>query len=612
MTGWFTRAACIFLAGVLAGCGQGSGEGTGEGTEQDTGQVPGQAHETGVVRPDYVFRGDVYTADENHPWARMVVVQGNRILAVDPDAEAAARYLEQAGQVVDLGEQLLVPGFIDGHTHFNRAGEQINDVNLLKVDNDAALRTEIDRVKRIIGQGEWITGGSWGAYEAWQDGSSGDNDGSLRVRWQPDRQIIDDITADNPVFVNSFEEPPALYLANAAALGKAGLLEEALPGMVVDETGRVTGLIHQGSAAIERIRAVITEKSRDRILNEARAALKQMREHGIVEIHDVTPRDYEQIYIELQNHHELTARIWMRADLSRATEFNGKGIGMNTHPVTGKRDHYLRWGAYKGYIDGIMGNHSALFFEAYDDEPGNFGRYREHTSDDPGHRIQNMEKMYGYLREAYRGGFTANVHAIGTRGVALMLDTYERLQREFGGSLDGYRVIHCQVVRPQDFDRFEQLGVIAEVNPYHVSDDMRWMEERIGHERARGAYAFQSLLKHGATLVFGSDWPGTNAAEYYNHPKYLLHAAVNRTTTRGTPEGGWFPEEKISLDDAMKAYTINGARATFDGDIKGSIRAGKLADLVILDRNIFRQPPERLLEMEVMMTMVDGRVVFRR
>ncbi len=563
---------------------------------------------------DYVFKGSVYTADDVMPWASAVVVKDDKIIFVDyaqasPDV---ADFIGDETLVVELGDRLLMPGFIDGHTHFNRAGQQINDANLLKVASDAGFRRELQRVIKILGKGEWITGGSWGAYETWQDGSSGGDSDELRIRWQPTRTGIDDISAANPVFVNSFERSPELYLANSLALKQAGLLQDPLPGMDIDAHGVVTGLIRKGSPAIAKIQAVIRKKSRHRILNEARAALKQMREHGIVEIHDITPTDYEQVYIDLQNSGELTARIWMRADLARAAEFNEKGIEMNTHPVSGERDSFLRWGAYKGYIDGIMGNHSALFFEAYDDRPGHLGSYRDHTSDDPEHLVPNMEKIYGYLKEAHRGGFKVNVHAIGTRGVSLMLDTFERLQRDLGGSLEGFRVIHCQVVRPQDFDRFSSLGVIAEVNPYHLSDDMRWMEERIGHERSRGAYAFRSLLNHGATLVFASDWPGTNAAEYYNHPKYLLHAAVNRTTIKGNPDGGWFPEEKISLEDAVKAYTINGARAAFDENVKGSIKQGKLADLVILDRNIFERPPEELLDMQVDLTMVNGRVVFER
>jgi len=568
--------------------------------------------ETATQTADYIFKGHIFTAEETAPFARVVAVKGNRIIAVEPSEIDLAYLTGTNTKVIELGEKLLVPGFIDGHTHFNQAGKQINDVNLLKVASDTALKTELTRVINIIGTDEWITGGSWGAYESWQDGSSGANKDDLRSRWQPTRQSIDDITPSNPVFVNSFERPAELYLANTVALRKAGLLDKPVAGMDLDAQGIATGLIRKDSPAIAAIQAVVAEKSHQRILNEARAALKRLRENGVVEIHDITKTDYEKIYLELQDNGELTTRVWMRADLARAAEFNEKEIKINTHPVSRQEDDYLRWGSYKGYIDGIMGNHSALFFDPYEDKPEEYGRYRDHTSDDKEHRIENMEKMYAYLKEAHRGGFTANVHAIGTRGVSLMLDTYERLQKEVGGSLEGFRVIHCQVVRPQDLPRFKALGVIAEVNPYHVSDDMRWMEERIGHERSKGAYAFRSLLTNGATLVFASDWPGTNAAEYYSHPKYLLHAAVNRTTLNGTPEGGWFPEQKISLMEAMMAYSINGARATFDDDVKGSIKVGKLADLVILDRDIFERPTDELLSMEIDMTMVDGKVVYER
>ena len=561
---------------------------------------------------DYVFKGNIFTAEETAPFARAVVVKDNRIIAVEATDTDLQIYIDSNTEVIELGERLLVPGFIDGHTHFNQAGKQLSDANLLKIDNDQALSAELKRVTRNLDDGEWITGGSWGAYESWQDGSSGENKNDLRSRWQPARQTIDNITGSNPVFINSFERPAELYLANTEALRLSGLLEKPLPGMDLDAQGKATGLIRKGSPAIDTIKAVVTEKSHTRIMSEARSALKRLRENGVVEIHDITKTDYENVYLELQEQGELTTRVWMRADLARAAEFNQKNIKMNTHPVTGNDDDFLRWGSYKGYIDGIMGNHSALFFDPYEDKPEEFGRYRNHTSDDREHRVENMEKMYNYLTEAHRGGFTANVHAIGTRGVSLMLDTYERLQKDLGGSLEGFRVIHCQVVRPEDMSRFKTLGVIAEVNPYHVSDDMRWMEERIGHERSKGAYAFRSLLANGATLVFASDWPGTNAAEYYSHPKYLLNAAVNRTTLNGAPAGGWFPEQKISLMEAMMAYTINGARATFDGEVKGSIKAGKLADLVMLDRNIFERPMEELLSMQIDMTMVDGKVVYER
>jgi predicted amidohydrolase YtcJ len=223
-----------------------------------------------------------------------------------------------------------------------------------------------------------------------------------------------------------------------------------------------------------------------------------------------------------------------------------------------------------------------------------------------------MEKMYRLIKTGYKAGFVSNVHAIGTKGVSLMLDTYERLSKDLGKDLAGFRVIHAQVIRPRDFPRFKKLNVIAEVNPYHISDDMRWMEERIGHERCKGAYAFKSLLENGAILSFGSDWPGTSAAEYHVHPKYLIHAAVNRTTLKGTPKSGWFPGQKISVHEALKAYTINNAYAAFEDHTRGSIKKGKLADITVCDRNLLKINPEDILNMEVAMTIVDGKVVFER
>jgi predicted amidohydrolase YtcJ len=193
-----------------------------------------------------------------------------------------------------------------------------------------------------------------------------------------------------------------------------------------------------------------------------------------------------------------------------------------------------------------------------------------------------------------------------------MLDLYERLKTEDGVDLKGFRVIHAQVIRPQDFPRFRSLGVIAEVNPYHISDDMRWMEERIGRERCRGAYAFRSLLDNGAVLSFGSDWPGTTAAYYHLHPRYLIYAAVSRKTLKGTPEGGWFPEQRISIEEAIRAYTINNAAACFEGNIRGSLEPGKLADITVFDRNLITIPEPEILQAEVAFTIIDGKVVYER
>jgi predicted amidohydrolase YtcJ len=553
--------------------------------------------------------GKVYTMDPSQPWAAAVVITGNQITTVLDDPADAEASKGPDTRVIDLGGSFVVPGFIDGHVHFNRAGELINDANLMAVADDDGLRAELQRVVEILDEGEWITGGLWGAYEQWALGAAEASE-TTGERWQPERWTIDEITAGNPCLLSSFDS--ALYLANTPALTAAGLTGEVLPGMEVDDQGRPTGLVHQGSPALERLQAAVKPKSHARLLEENRAALRRLAESGIVEVHDIAKPEQTARFIELQRNGELSCRVWLRADLSRVEELAGKGMTMGLHPETSAPDPMLRYGAFKGYIDGIMGNHSALFFEPYDDQPDNYGHYRQHTSDDPELMIANMEKMYGMLRAAHEAGFVANVHAIGTKGVSLMLDTYERLMEDLGRDLEGYRVIHAQVIREQDLPRFKKLNVIAEVNPYHISDDMRWMEQRIGAERCRGAYAFKSLLDNGATLSFGSDWPGTSAAEYLVHPKYLIHAAVNRTTIKGTPEGGWYPEQRISVHEALAAYTINNAYAAFEDDIRGSISAGKLADITVCDRNLLEIDPTEILDMNIDMTIVDGRIVFER
>jgi predicted amidohydrolase YtcJ len=346
-------------------------------------------------------------------------------------------------------------------------------------------------------------------------------------------------------------------------------------------------------------------------LDENRAALKELRESGIVEIHDIARPDQTERFAELQENGELTCRVWLRPDLSLGAELKEEGITMGFHPKSKLPDRWLRYGSLKGYIDGIMGTHGALFFEPYDDQPNNFGHWRRHTSDDPEYQERNMEKMYNLIKIGLDAGFVPNVHAIGTRGVAEMLDLYERLMNE-GVDLTGFRVIHAQVIRPQDFPRFKALNVIAEVNPYHISDDMRWMEERIGYERCKGAYAFKSLLDNSAILSFGSDWPGTSAALYHVHPKYLIYAAVARKTLKGTPEEGWFPEQCITVEEAIKAYTINNAYAAFEGDVRGSLEVGKLADVTVFDKNLLEIREVEILDTEIVYTIVDGKIVFAR
>jgi hypothetical protein len=570
--------------------------------------MPGCRTEEPVPPADLVLTNGVfYTANPEQPVAGAMAVTGKTITAVFESGEDAEKYIGDNTQVIDLEGQFVTPGIIDGHVHFNRAGALINDANLMTVSDDEGLRQEISRVVAILDDGEWITEGLWGAYEQWALGDAGKDSAKKKKPWSPHRDMIDDITPDNPVFICRYDYKK--WLANTAALEAAGMAEGIYNGMEFDLQGRPTGIVDRPSPAFEKLRDAVQPKSHERLLDENRAALKALREAGIVEVHDIAVPEQTERFVELQQNDELTCRVWLRPDLSRGEEMQENGLTMGLHPETKQPDAWLRYGALKGYIDGIMGTHGALFFEPYNDQPNNYGHWRRHTSDHPQYKTRNMEKMYGLIQTGLDAGFVPNVHAIGTRGVAEMLDLYERLKNE-GVDLNGFRVIHAQVIRPEDFPRFQELGVIAEVNPYHISDDMRWMEERIGTERCKGAYAFKSLLDNGAILSFGSDWPGTSAALYHMHPKYLIYAAVARKTLNGEPEGGWFPEQKISREEALKAYTINNALAALEEDKRGSLEPGKLADITVFDRNLLEIPEAEILETNVVYTIIDGKVVF--
>lgn len=563
-----------------------------------------------IIPADLVLLdGEIFTADADNPSAKALAISGNMIAAILSDEREVDKYIGDETRVIDLAGKFVTPGIIDGHVHFNRAGSLIVDANLMTVSDETGLREEIGRVAELLEKEEWITGGLWGAYEQWSLGDAGEGISEVKTAWRPDRSMIDDLTPDNPCLLCRFDYKE--WLANTAALKAAGMEHAKIEGMELASDGRPTGIVFGGSPALKQIRQSVKPKSPKRMLDENRAALKALREAGIVEIHDIATPEQTERFIELQEKGELTCRVWLRPDLSGGEELKEQGFTIGLHPKSKQKDTWLRYGALKGYIDGIMGTHGALFYEPYDDQPDNYGHWRRHTSDDPELKFGNMEKMYNLIKVGLEGGFVPNVHAIGTRGVAEMLDLYERLKNE-GIDLKGFRVIHAQVIRPHDFPRFKALNVIAEVNPYHISDDMRWMEERIGYERCKGAYAFKSLLDNGAILSFGSDWPGTSAALYHMHPKYLIYAAVSRKTLGGTPENGWFPEQCISVEDALRAYTINNAYATFEGNIRGSLEEGKLADITVFDRNLLQIPEAEILRAEVTHTIIDGKIIFEK
>jgi predicted amidohydrolase YtcJ len=566
--------------------------------------------------------GRIYTLDPQKPWVEAIAARGEDIVAVGSTVEIR-RLVGPNTRVIDLKGAFALPGFNDGHVHIDETGALLVGANLLDVHEPAAFRERIEAAAKRLPKGSWITRGDWGAYENWAAGSAGASPSGARAAgpFTPGRSLIDGVTPDHPVFVNRFDR--STYLANTRALELAGITPETkapIGGEIArDANGRLTGIIR--GAAAQLVRAVIPPTSPEERLVQVRAVLKEARESGVTTMQDLTTGPQLRAYQELRRGGELTARINIRPQLWEAPHLLALGLSR------GFGDDWLRLVGYKAWVDGIMGSSGALFFEPYNHDRANKGYLRHimfpegaegvgltmkedqrYTDFPPG----NLEKL---LETAIETGVPPNVHAIGDKGVRILLDVYEKLLRKHDlvDRDHRWRVIHAQVVHPDDFARFGALKLVAEVNPYHVSDDMRWMDERIGAERSKGAYAFRKLKDAGAVLVFGSDSPGTNAARYFLNPKYGLFAAVTRQTLKGEPKEGWFPDQRLTIEEAIEAATKNPAWASFEESRKGTLAVGKLADISVWDQNLMeigKTAPARLLEARVLFTVTGGRVVY--
>ena len=586
----------------------------------------------GPAAPELILtNAQIYTVDAAKPWAEAVAIAGTRIVAVGSASEVAALAGPQT-RTLDLKGAFVSPGFNDAHVHIDSTGSLLVGVNLLEVHEAKAFAEAVKGAASRLPPGSWITRGDWGAYEQWNAGSAGAERAGAGAAgattkatgpFTPSRDLVDGVTPNHPVFVQRFDR--SMYLANSLALKLAGI-SEATPNppngeILKDSKGRLSGIL-KGSAA-DLVRKVIPPVPFEQRLVQVRAVLKEAREGGVTTMQDLTSAEQLRAYQELQRRGELTSRIMLRPTLDNVTHTSALGISR------GFGDDWLRFIGYKAWVDGIMGSSGAMFFEPYTHDPKNKGLVRDimnpegqagaamsmtagqHYTDFP---AGNLEKL---IEQAIPTGLPPHVHAIGDKGNRIILDVYEKLlaKHKLTGADHRWRVIHAQVVHPDDFPRFGKLKLVAEVNPYHVSDDMRWMEERIGRDRSTGAYAFRKLKDAGAVLIFGSDSPGTNAARYFLNPVYGLYAAVSRQTLAGDPKAGWFPDQRLTIEEAIEAYTKASAWASFEDSVKGMIKPGMLADLAVFNTNLVeagRTAPARLLDAKVIYTIVDGQVVYQR
>jgi predicted amidohydrolase YtcJ len=548
-----------------------------------------------------LHNGVIWTVDGQNSTAQAVAIRDSKFIVVGSN-EAALKLRGPKTQMIDLQRNFVTPGFNDNHVHFASAA-QFLEFNIMAVSTQEEF---VGRVREVISRlpnGEWIVGGFWGAYDEWAAESAG---AQRREPFTPDMKLVNELTVDYPMFIRKFDD--SQFAANQAALQAANIdlrnPQAADVEFLKDSQGSFNG--HMRGKGVARLFSKVAPRnfSRERRIQQTKNALAEIRKFGVTNVSDMSDDTQLDIYRELHRNGELTVRVHFRPGLDRWQELAGRGIRV------GSGDEWIRLGAVKGHIDGIMGTSSARFFQPYSHDPDNRGRWRPLMVNEKGEFVEG--KFLRYMLDADRAGLQLTVHAIGDEANHRLLNYLEELNRQNGKRERRFRLVHAQVIAPQDFKRLGQLGIVAEVQPFHLSDDMRWMEERIGHERSKGAYAFKSIQANGAVLSFGTDWPGTSASEYPINPMLGLYAAVTRQTISGKPEAGWFPDERISIEDAIRAYTYNTAFANFEEKIKGSIEVGKLADLTVLSKNLLKVAPKELLSTEAVYTIVNGKVVYQK
>ena len=529
-----------------------------------------------------VVNAKIWTVDKTRPTAQALAVLKDRIMAVGSNAEIQA--LRGADtEVIDAGGKLLLPGFNDAHVHFVSGGLQLDSVQL----NDATSLPEfvrrVNERAKVTPKGEWMQGGDWD-----------------ETKWTPQqlptKDDIDPVTQGIPVFLSRYDGH--MGLANTLALQLAGITAQTPdpPGGVIvhDSKGNPTGALKD--AAEDLVLKVIPPLTHDQRIRAAKRALEHAASLGVTsvqEMNDGTTDSFPNVgaYAELLQHGELTTRVYEAAAIYNWQDEAKIGV---RHAFG---TSYLRIGALKGFADGSLGSRTAYFFEPYSDDSSDVGILAD--------QMHPVSQMQDWVTKADAAGLQICIHAIGDKAISTVLDIYYTTLRTNRGAEHRFRIEHAQHVAAKDFDRFAQLDVIASVQPSQAIDDGRWAEARIGHDRASRTYPFRTFLNHGVHLAFGTDWDVAPL-----DPLLGVYAAVTRATLDGKNPNGWFPEEKLTVAEAVEAYTMGSAYAEFQEKEKGSITPGKLADMVILSDDIFFINPMKIRDVKVLRTIVGGKTTF--
>jgi predicted amidohydrolase YtcJ len=521
-----------------------------------------------------IMNANVHTIDSKRPTARSIAVLGDKIIAVGSDADTKS-LIGPKTKVNDAKGKLVIPGFNDAHVHFLETGSQLSSVDL----RDAKTPQEfVERIKTFaakIPKGRWILGGKWD-HENWTPNNL------------PTAAMIDAATPDNPVFIDRLDGHMALANSLAMKLTSVNKDTKDVEGgeIVRDTNGNPTGVFKD--AAMNYVAKVIPDFSFEQKLEAAQAATDHAASLGVTSVQDMSAGTDVGVYQELLRRGTLKTRVYACSPLSDYKRWQNTGV----HHAFG--DAMLRVGCLKGYSDGSLGSTTAWFFDPYKDDPKTSGL----ASDE-------IPKMPEMVAAADKAGLQIMIHAIGDRANATVLDNFSKAEQANGNRDRRFRIEHSQHLRQEDIKRFGTQKVVASMQPFHIIDDGRWAWKRLDEKRLKGTYAFRTLLDSGGLLAFGSDSPVAPL-----NPIWGVYAAVTRRTLDDKNPNGWLPEQKISVDETVRAFTWGSAYAEFQENVKGTIEAGKLADFVILSDDIFTIDPVKIRDARVMLTVVNGKVVY--
>jgi len=525
-----------------------------------------------------VMDARVWTGDPSRPWVEAVASKGDRLIAVGGNEEVG-KLVGKETRVISAPGAMLVPGFIDSHVHFIWGGSSLASVQLRDARTPEEFVQRIAEFAKTLQPGEWILDGTWD-HENWG--------GEL-----PSRGWIDAVTPENPVWILRLDGH--MGLANSLALKQAGLTRDTSDvtggAIVRDAGGELTGVLKDN--AMNLVGQAVPEASESQLDTQLAAASAYVAAQGVTTVHDMADPGWPAwaslaAYRRAHASGNLKTRIYALLPLSDWERVRDEVAQQGTG------DDWLRIGGLKGFMDGSLGSHTAAFFDPFTDAPN-----------DTGLLLTPPEQIESWVSGADAAGLHVAIHAIGDRAIRSLLDIYARTAEQHGSRDRRFRIEHAQHIHPDDIPRFAAQDVIASMQPYHAIDDGRWAEKVIGPERIKTTYAFRSLLDSGARLAFGSDWNVAPAT-----PLEGIYAAVTRRTLDDANPGGWVPQQKITVQHALEAYTTQAAYASFEEGIKGSLEVGKLADFVLLDRDLTRVAPDQIRNAKVLTTVVGGKIVY--